>query len=69
MGIREIMARARRAQIEHDKRIPVQLEIPEYADPFQDMAPNGPNGFALWASDEERMAKFREETRAAQDRG
>lgn len=69
MGIREIMRRAQKAQQEHDKRIPVQLEIPQWPvevpmwhGDLKDRFGSLQEPETLWASEEEQLERFREET-------
>jgi hypothetical protein len=69
MGIRDVIARARRAQQDHEQKHPVQLEfieIPVYTlyenewdDDFMEWERR--HGFRLWASEEEQLQWFRNE--------
>jgi hypothetical protein len=70
MGIRDVIARARRAQAEHDRRIPVQLEMRTKSgriltdEDIEEFAAEAEQGYpvTLWASEEEQLQRFRHET-------
>jgi hypothetical protein len=65
--IRELIEKCRRLQQEHERRIPVQLEIPalgsvEGFDDWADDVVAALRGEILWATEEEAMQEWRDRT-------